>query len=173
MARLHHKKGVVPLAEAWINSSLFNQENIELLIAGPDDGELSKIKQLLAQHTNANVRYIGAVYGEDKEALLKKAHFYVLPSFSEGFPTSVLEAMQFGVIPLISRGCNFPEVFKHNLGIEVQPAIGSIRQGLEEAMKMNKDQMQKLSLDNTVFVNGHYTLSAIAKQQYELYSSLL
>lgn len=173
MARLHHKKGVVPLIEAWISSSLYNQENTELLIAGPDDGELTKIQQLLAKHADANIRYAGAVYGDDKENLLKKAHFYVLPSFSEGFPTSILEAMQWGAVPLISRGCNFPEIFDHHLGIEIQPAKGDIRQGLEEAIKMNNYQMQKLSLANKAFVNDHYTISAIAKQQYELYSILL
>lgn len=39
LARLHFKKGVVPLVEAWADSSLANNPGFQLNIAGPDDGE--------------------------------------------------------------------------------------------------------------------------------------
>src|SRR5207249_4774582 len=60
MARLHHKKGVLPLVKAWLHSPLQNNANYELVIAGPDEDELKKIKPLLAQSDNAI--YVGPIY---------------------------------------------------------------------------------------------------------------
>ena len=40
----------------------------------------------------ASVTFLGPVYGEAKEALLRSAEAFILPSFSEGLPMTVLEA---------------------------------------------------------------------------------
>ncbi|MEJ0030745.1 MAG: glycosyltransferase [Bacteroidota bacterium] len=87
------------MVEAWhaINSQ---NNSVKLIIAGPDEGELKHIQHLI----KGNVEYAGAVYGDGKKKLLNEASYYLLPSYSEGFPTSVLEAMSYGQIPLISSG---------------------------------------------------------------------
>ncbi|HZY78325.1 MAG TPA: glycosyltransferase, partial [Cyclobacteriaceae bacterium] len=121
LGRLHHKKGIVPLVEGW-RSAFGTDNNRKLIIAGPDQGELEKIKPYLGN----NIEYAGAVYGDTKDALFNKAHYFLLPSFSEGFPVSVLEAMSFGLIPLISSGCNFDQVFKEQLGFRMEPNITSV-----------------------------------------------
>lgn len=81
--------------------------------------------------------------------------------------------MQNGAIPLISQGCNFPEVFQNNLGIEITPEKSSIEKGLEEAIKLDPSLRKTLALKNKAFVKSHYTISAIAHQQYALYQTLL
>ena len=122
MARLHHKKGLAPLLEAWDGLMAGERHNCLLKIAGPDDGELAFLESFLAASTaSSTIQYLGPVYGQEKEELLRGSHFYVLPSHSEGFPTSVLEAMQHGLVPLISPGCNFPDVFERELGLQVMP----------------------------------------------------
>lgn len=117
LGRLHAKKGIVPLVNAFHKASWDDGEKPELIIAGPDQGELEKIQPLLDQ--SPNIEYIGPVYGEAKSKLLNEAKFFVLPSFSEGFPSSTIEAINHGMVPLISDGCNFPELFERGLGIKV------------------------------------------------------
>lgn len=46
------------------------------------------------------VRYLGAQPGSLE--YLQISDFYISPSFSEGFPTAVLEAMSVGVVPILS-----------------------------------------------------------------------
>ncbi len=108
------KKGIVPLVKAWLQSALLNNTACRLIIAGPDEGELPLIQSLITDATN--IEYIGMVSGDAKDKLLASASYYLLPSFSEGFPTSLLEAMEKGAIPVITRGCNFNEVFEQNIG---------------------------------------------------------
>lgn len=170
MARLHHKKGILPLLKGWRESPLCNHPEFVLKIAGPDDGELAAMKAFLDQHAEIrNIAYVGAVYGQDKERLLGESHFYILPSFSEGFPTSVLEAMQYGLVPVVSAGCNFPDIFENRLGIRVEPESGRLLAGLEAVAGLSDTDRSALSSRARDYIEKHYTHSIIARRQAELY----
>ena len=169
MGRLHHKKGIVPLVQAWKQSRLFNNPNFQLKIAGPDDGELTAMQSQI----EGNITYLGPVYGDEKEKLLKESHFFALPSHSEGFPTAVLEGMQYGLIPLISEGCNFPEAFEQDLGIKVSPEVNDIIKGLNQLTELSSEHLAEQSKACAAFVNENYSLYRIAKMQGELAIRLL
>ncbi|OMP31772.1 MULTISPECIES: glycosyltransferase [Mangrovimonas] len=171
MARLHHKKGIVPLVKGWMKSSLANSQNHELLIAGPDDGELNVLNDWISK--SKNIHYLGGVYGEEKEGLLKKSHVYVLPSYSEGFPTSVLEAMMYGLMPLISEGCNFPEVFDKDLAMSLEPEEIMVKMVLDEVEQLSLEEIKSQGRKCREFVIENYTNEKIGNQLEKLYRSLL
>ncbi len=173
MARLHHKKGILPLVQAWISSTLNNNANYILQIAGPDDGEKETMLKLIKDSKTQNIHYLGPQYGEEKDELLRNSHFYILPSYSEGFPTSVLEAMQYGLIPIITEGCNFPEVFEDQKAIQITPETTSIIEGLEKVKQIHPENFQRMSTEANQYINKNYTLSKIATMQYELYFRIL
>ncbi|MBI0400165.1 glycosyltransferase [Cyclobacterium marinum] len=170
MARVNKKKGILPLVEAWINMD-FDPKKMELWVAGPDDGELKSFLNLIKGYDS--IKYKGAVYGEEKQNLLDLANFYLLPSFSEGFPTSVVEAMSNGLIPLISEGCNFPEVFSEKLGFRIEPNSSSIIKGLTWACELSEELKNTLSFNNSDFILNNYSLDAIAEMQVKYYKHML
>lgn len=171
MARLHQKKGVIHLVNAWLSSTLNNDPSYNLLIAGPDEGELPLIEPLLER--SGNIRYVGVVKGISRDELLASAHFYVLPSYSEGFPTSVIEAMEKGAIPLISRECNFNEAFSAGLTSEVKPDPVVIRKVLERVAKMPREERAKTAVSCYRFIRQGYSLEQIADMQEKVYQDLL
>ncbi len=173
LARLHYKKGIVPLVEAWGKSNLNNAPDYNLIIAGPDNGELEKMKVAIIKAKSNNIIFVGPQYGSEKEKLLSDSHFYILPSFSEGFPTSVLEGMQNGLIPLITDGCNFPEAFENSQAIKISPNIEDIIQGLLQVSRFNEEELKIFSNEVVHFVNKNYSLASIAEIQYNSYKSLL
>jgi glycosyltransferase involved in cell wall biosynthesis len=169
LGRLHKKKGLIPLVKSWKLSKLNNDPNYQLIIAGPDDGLLHQLSNELK--SSNNILYVGPVFGQAKEQLLKNSHFFLLPSYSEGFPTSVVEAMQYGLIPVISEGCNFPEVFANQLAFKAEPNINSIKNALElvvatQNIALIADKCQK-------FATEQFSIEHIADLQYQCYSSLL
>jgi len=170
MGRLHKKKGLIPLIQAWKQSILNNNPEFQLLIAGPDDGLLSWLKNQLVG--TDNVKYLGAIFGAEKENLLQQSHFFVLPSYSEGFPTSVVEAMQYGLIPLISDGCNFPEAFDNKLAFRVTPHPQQIQKTLEQIAN-HPSHWIPLSEKCRKFAIDQYSVEQIAELQYQCYLQLI
>lgn len=163
LGRLHFKKGILPLVKAW-HKTLASDDRKQLIIAGPDEGELEKIKPFLGDTT----KYVGAVYGREKAELLEKSHYFMLPSLSEGFPVSVLEGMSYGLIPLISSGCNFNDVFDNELGYRVEPDEDQISSVLQSLPAFD----HQLSLKNVEFINIRYSEASIAAQLLTFYRSI-
>lgn len=173
MARLHHKKGVFSLVKGWVNSALIGRPDYKLIIAGPDDGEKERILKMMKHYRNNNLSYVGAVYGEEKKKLLESATYYILPTQSEGFPTSVVEAMGYGVVPIITDGCNFPEAFENQLAIKIEPHYQSIIDTLYLLPRKKQEELNELSIRCRQFILDNYTVSKIAQQQFELYQNLI
>lgn len=97
MSRLVKEKGIYETIEAFRKLQL-SFPNTELFIAG-DGAEM----EMVANETknDADIVLLGHVEGDKKRDLLMKSHVYCLPSYTEGLPTSVLEAMAFGM-PVIT-----------------------------------------------------------------------
>jgi len=166
MARLHMKKGIVPLVEAWSAADFKN--DWELIIAGPDEGELKKIRPYL----NRSIKYVGPVYGKQKEQLLENSHFFMLPSFSEGFPSSVVEALGYGLIPVISKGCNFPEVFKNKSGVQIEPNKQSISSALQKLDEMTNEDLDRVR-QKAHELTKNYDIKKISAALDGLYEKLM
>lgn len=164
LARLHFKKGIKQLVEGWhtVNNS---NPSVKLIIAGPDEGELKHIQPFLG----GNIEYVGAVYGDAKKKLLNEASYYCLPSYSEGFPTSVLEAMSYGQIPLTSEGCNLPTELQ-KLGYVLEPDVKWITQVLTLLNTFPFDQKQS-DLCRKI-VSEHYSEDKIVNDLYNMYSAI-
>ncbi|HTQ79454.1 MAG TPA: glycosyltransferase [Thermoanaerobaculia bacterium] len=93
LGRVNWKKGLDRLIPA-----LAALPEATLAIAGNDEeGYQAHLLKLARQHgVEARVLFLGSVHGADKAALLYGATVLVLPSYSENFGNSVLEAMAVG-----------------------------------------------------------------------------
>ena len=161
------------MLEGWSASSLAGREDCALHIAGPDDGELAVMEAFLKNHPEiTNVRFLGPVYGEAKRSLLEQSHFYLLPSHSEGFPTSVLEAMQHGLVPLVSEGCNFPEIFEHELGYRVRPEPASVARALEKAVALAPEQRGAMAARGKDLIREAYSHAVLARNLHQVFGAL-
>ena len=97
----------------------------ELVIAGsgPDEMRLKRLAALLG--LEERVRFAGPAFGEDKARLLSQADVLLLPSYGEGLPYALLEAMAAGVVPVVTRVGAVPDVVEagvHGLFVQVRDA---------------------------------------------------
>lgn len=122
LGRLHPKKNVhgllAALARVKASCGLGNWQTV---IAGWDQAgygvELTALVRELA--LAADVVFLGPVYGEKKDAALRNASAFVLPSFSEGLPMAVLEAWSYGLPVAMTPACNLPEGFAGRAAYEI------------------------------------------------------
>jgi glycosyltransferase involved in cell wall biosynthesis len=99
LGRLGKRKGSYDLLEAAAKIARTYPE-FKLLLGG--DGELDQVRRRsLELGIDDKVQLLGWVNGAEKERYLAEAMIYVLPSYNEGLPMSVLEAMAAG-LPILS-----------------------------------------------------------------------
>lgn len=99
LGRLGERKGTYDLLHA-IQRLQHRFSEVKLLLGG--DGDIEKVRALAAAlGISRNVELLGWVGSERKRELLARCAVYVLPSYNEGLPMSVLEAMAAG-LPIVS-----------------------------------------------------------------------
>ena len=121
IGRLAPGKGLPELLEGL--ASL--EAPAELVIAG--SGPLERALRLRARELGVagRVRFAGPTHGEDKARLLSQSDVLVLPSYSEGLPFALLEAMAAGVVPVVTPVGAIPDVVQegvHGLTVPVRDA---------------------------------------------------
>lgn len=169
LGRLHAKKQVIELARIWASSK--ELQGTMLTIAGWGDTAYEE-ELVSAIDGTANVRFVGPLYGEAKESALNAAQFFILPSLSEGLPMAVLEALQHGVIPLITDQCNLPELFDAHVAVRIAPDLSDLADAASSAMALPEDELDLWSQVGMQF-SGRYLWSTIAQQMRAHYGSIV
>ena len=133
LARIHPIKGLDILVKAFA-SVLKEQKNLKLVIVGPDEGFLDKIKTLIQElGITANVIIVGPLYGKNKLKAFVDAEVYVLPSRYDAFPMSLLEAIACKTPIITTTKCEISS-YLESCGVIVEPAPNSIAEGLRKIL---------------------------------------
>ncbi len=105
-----HRKGVYDLLPAFAQA-LDARPGMKLLIGG--NGEVEQARARAAELGLADsVEFLGWVGADRRDELLAAADVFVLPSYNEGLPISLLEAMSWGVPVVSTTVGGIPELIR-------------------------------------------------------------
>ena len=171
LGRIHPKKGLENLIRAWKIANY----NWLLVIAGPDENNhMVQLSQLIVDlNLEETVKLVGPKFENDKAILLSNADAFILPSFSEGLPMSILEAWSYSLPVLMTPQCNLPDGFEMKSAIKIQPEIDSIVHGLNYLFSMDEVDLNNMGLNGYNLVSERYTWESVAKKMTELYDWVL
>lgn len=174
MGRLHPKKGVPLLIQAWRQVADSRGEDAHLVIAGPDsDNLLGTLKQMTEDlKLQDSISFTGMLKSELKWSALAAAELFVLPSFSEGFSVAVLEALAMGVPTIVSSPCHFPEVAEANCGWGIEPETRALELALREFFQIRANELARMGERARALIERRFTWPVIGKQMDEVYSWL-
>lgn len=97
MGRIGLRKGAYDIVKAV---KLLQNPNIKVDMYG--DGEVDNLRALvLSENLSSTIRVNGWISGEKVSESYKNADIFILPSYDEGLPMSILEAMSYG-LPVVS-----------------------------------------------------------------------
>ena len=97
---------------------LENEKNIKFIIAGSGDMEADMIEKVARLGIAKHVLFTGFLRGDDIDRAYKMADLYVMPSVSEPFGITPLEAMRNGTPVIISKQSGVSEVIKNCLKVD-------------------------------------------------------
>jgi|WetSurMetagenome_2_1015567.scaffolds.fasta_scaffold17202_4 glycosyltransferase involved in cell wall biosynthesis len=105
-------------------------------------------------------KYLGIVDGDEKIKLFKKSDIFVLPSYTEGFSFSILEAMKYGLGIISTKVGALPEIIKNEEnGFLIEP--GNIDKLVLCLKKLIEDEelLNKISYKNQEYVKDNFNIS--------------
>ncbi|MEA5449341.1 glycosyltransferase family 4 protein [Leptolyngbya sp. CCNP1308] len=131
MGKINERKGVYDLVQSISKMDPKDQEKITVILAG--SGEVEQLKSFADDLNVLNqLQFLGWVNAEVRDRLLAEADVFILPSYNEGLPMALLEAMSWGLPVITTAVGGIPEVVTPNVnGFLLQP--GDIV-GLSNAM---------------------------------------
>ncbi len=171
MGRLGKRKGTYDLLEAF-ESLVKRQPNARLVL--PGDGEIDEVKALVKKKGLEDlVEVPGWVSGAAQDELWNRTDIYTLPSYNEGLPGSVLEAMSAG-LPCVSTPVGgIPEaVLDNQTGYLVD--AGDVT-GLEKALERlvaDEDLRLRMGKEGNHLLETKFNIDRIVGQVVRLQEKL-
>ena len=120
LGRMCQRKGTYDLVNAFAALPDAVRARARLTLAG--DGDLEAIRKL-AEPFGEQVRVLPWIDSAERERLLAQSDVFVLPSYVEGVPMALLEAMAAGLPAIVTPVGGIPEVLRNGVeGLMVEPA---------------------------------------------------
>ncbi|WP_374109587.1 glycosyltransferase [Curtobacterium sp. ODYSSEY 48 V2] len=108
LARLHPRKRVLAFAEMAL---ILHAKGVDakFTVIGPDEGDLTELQRLCADHPAVPISYEGSVEPGKGASRIAESEVYVLPSHGEVFPVTVLEALSAGSAVVLTEDCGIAQ----------------------------------------------------------------
>lgn len=146
LGKINQRKGVFDLLHALAMLPSVTRNKIRVILAG--SGEIEKAKALAKDlDIESLVEFPGWVNIKQRDDFLAQANVFVLPSYNEGLPMALLEAMSWGLPVVTTPVGGITEVVTHyKTGLLVEP--GNIRQLAASMQILIDNESLRLSLGN-------------------------
>jgi len=178
IGRIHPKKGLDLLINAINHLNVnypFSIKGWKIRIGGWDqNGHQQELENKVKLFDLGDfVEFIGPVFNEEKEKELMNASGFILPSFSEGLPMTILEAWSYQLPVLMTNECNLRIGFENSAAIQIELDYIDIANKLKAFFEM--DEQQKMTIGNNGYelVKEKYSWGHVANKTIMLYDWLL
>jgi glycosyltransferase involved in cell wall biosynthesis len=170
LGRLGERKGIYDLLDAINHLDI---DAFQFVLAG--DGDLEKVRKIVSEHKwEKNVQVPGWVGAEEKKRLLQAADIYILPSYHEGLPISILEAISAGLPVIATPVGGIPEAVVDGLnGYLVSPGDPEAIAASIERVVLDYQQWKKMSEASSLRAKTMFDMDVVETRLRAIYSPLL
>ena len=169
-SRIHEKKGILELLNSW---SLIRPSDWILKIYGPvsDLKYMKKIKEKISKLFLDNSVFIfDPVFEHDqKEKIFLNSDCFLLPSKSENFGMSIVEALSYGLPVLTTEETPWKILDKINGGKIIKFSQENLTLSLKEIISMKDEELQKMGERGKEMLKKNYDINNIILDYIEFY----
>ena len=175
LGELGKRKGCYDIPEviAQVRKSI---PDVKFILAGAgSEVDENAIKKLIDEKgISDNVEFPGWVRGDTKDKLLRKADVFFLPSYNEGMPMAVLDAMGYG-LPVVSTNVGGIPKIVHDGENGVCCEAGDVdrmSRSITELM-LNEELRENAGRDSMKIVKAKYSLEAHIEMLERVYEGTM
>lgn len=174
LGRVTYQKGPEYFVEAAYKV-LQRVDNVRFVMAGSGDMLRKMIRRAAHLKITDKFHFTDFLKGDDVKRMFAISDVYVMPSVSEPFGISPLEAMQSNVPTIISKQSGVAEILKHAIKIDFWDinAMADAIYGLlqydslsQMVIKHGRDEVDSLKWDNAAYNVREVYKSALKKEYY-------
>jgi glycosyltransferase involved in cell wall biosynthesis len=169
LGRMCASKGTYDLVNAFAALPEATRARARLVLAG--NGDVEQVRELAAP-LGEQVRVLAWVDSAERDRLLAESDVFVLPSYNEGVPMSLLEAMASGLPSIATTVGGIPDVMSHGVeGLLVEPArVRALGTALAQYIN---DDAQRLSAGRRAHERARaFDVHAYARRLAEIYQRI-
>jgi glycosyltransferase involved in cell wall biosynthesis len=172
LSRIHPKKGLRILVEAWRR---VRPRGWQMIIVGPDEGgHRQEIERLVrdAQLDNA-WSFHDQAEGHEKWRLLSSAELFVLPTHSENFGNVVVESLLAGVPVVTTTGAPWRGLAENRCGWWVKSEVDDLAMALREATSCEAATLRGMGDRGREWAKQEFAPAHTAAKMITAYESVL
>jgi len=172
LSRIEESKGIYIVLDTY---RILKQRHPEVSLTVAGDGpELAKARQYAIDRGIKGVEFSGYVRGRAKDLALARADVYFFPSYHEGMPGSVLEAMAYG-LPIVTRPVGGVADFfaDGRMGFASESRDPQVFAEFLERLVCDRDMCSMMGAFNRDYAKERFAASSVAKRLEEVFQSVL
>lgn len=172
LARLTEQKGIFIALEAF--SQLQRKyPYLKMRIVGDGPARIGA-ESFVADRKMENVVFTGGLAGRELISEYENADLYLLPTYHEGMPTSVLEAMAFG-LPVITRPVGgLKDFFVNGKMGEIVDSLSAQDFVFAIEKYLNDEHLShEVAVFNYDFAKSHFLASMVAKKMERIFTEIV
>ena len=162
-------KGVSELVKAW---NVIGEEfpDYKLIIVGQAKQEY--FEELRCAATVDNIVFTGEMKHNDAVQLLAESKVFILPSYTEGFPNSVLEAMALKNAVVATKVGAIPEMLADECGVLISPrSVDEIVCALKKVLG-DEEKISEMASCAFAKVNREYSIEKVYEQYKKIWNGV-
>ena len=133
-----------------------------------------KEKLLNEYGSDINIKWLDAIPNYDIPMYMNQSKLFILPSFYEGHPKILIEAMSCGMIVLASNVEGNNEIIQDGInGFLCEPSAKNIEKTINEIFISSEGRLNKIKIAAREYVAKRFSLKKIIDLELKLYESVL
>lgn len=174
LSRITPKKGLDMLLNA-ISEIKDEFADWILVIVGNDEFNFQiKIQEMITEMTlSDSVFIVEPQIGDAKFDVFEASDFFILPSYSEGSPMVVVDALAYGLPVITTKSSSWKDLNDFSCGYWVDIDKDAIKNALINMVNLNNDEYKKYSQNAKNLVIDKYLWDEISKKTILLYNWLI
>ena len=179
VSRMHQKKGVLELVEAWARLPIEVRKDwcVELVYTCFDEVEKEYEAQVKARVRELGLEgdfiFTGALVDERKWEAYRRADLFVLPTHTENFGIVIAEALWAGLPVITTTGAPWGELETWKCGWWIEFGVEALVGAMQEALSLTDEEREQMGERGQKLIEEKYQWPAIGRQMYKAYEGMV